>query len=439
MNDLKQQAVRVVEVLKRHGHEAYFAGGCVRDMLMGRTPYDYDIATSARPQQVAQLFRKTAHVGAAFGVVLVQENSHQFEVATFRTERGYSDGRHPDVVEFSDAQGDVSRRDFTINAILYDPIEDRKLDYVGGEDDIAARLVRAVGDPLRRFGEDYLRMLRAVRIAAMLDFGIEGDTLAAIRKSAHLIEKVSNERIGIELMRIFGGPDPAEGLRLLSETGLLAHVLPEVEAMKGVEQPENYHPEGDVFRHTLLALEHLKQPKSPEFALAVLLHDVGKPPAFTEDDRIRFPSHEKEGAEIAAAIARRLRLSNEQKNYIGHLVKDHMKFMMVRQMKESTLKRFLRDPYFRDLLELHRLDCLASNGVLDAWEYCRQKQEELAPEEIAPPPIFTGHDLIEMGYEPGPAFKEMLDRIENAQLDGEISTNEEARELVLREFPLTQR
>jgi len=435
MSSLRQKAVRIVAVLKEHGYEAYFAGGCVRDMIMGRTPDDYDIATSARPEEVAGLFPKTVFVGEQFGVVRVVEDSHHFEVATFRTERGYTDGRHPDVVEFSDARGDVHRRDFTINAILYDPIDGTKLDYVGGEKDIAARLVRAVGDPKQRFGDDYLRMLRAVRFAARFGFSIESATLEAIRGVAHRIQKVSNERIGIELLKIFGGPNPGTGLRLLSDTGLLRHVLPEVEDMKGVEQPENYHPEGDVYRHTLLCMEHMKQPRSPEFALAVLLHDVGKPPTFTRDDRIRFPSHEKIGAEIAGRIARRLRLSNEQTNYIKRLVKSHMKFMAVREMKESTLKRFLRDPDFEDILELHRLDCAASNGVFDAWEYCRQKQEELAAEEIAPPPLFTGHDLIDLGYQPGPAFKRILTRLEDAQLEGEISTKEEAEKLVLREFP----
>jgi poly(A) polymerase len=437
MADLKKKAVEIVRTLREKGHQALFAGGCVRDMLMNREPADYDIATDARPEEVAAIFPITFEVGAQFGVVLVVKDSHAFEVATFRAEKEYADHRHPDVVEFADAEADVRRRDFTINAMLYDPIEDKLLDLMGGRDDIAARLICTVGDPNDRLTEDYLRMARAVRFAARFDYTIEDSTLEAIRKNAHKINDVSNERIGAEILKIFGGPNPHIGLQLLSDTNLLRYILPEVEAMKGVEQPKNFHPEGDVFRHTLLALEVMREARSPEFALAVLLHDVGKPPTFTRTDRIRFSEHDKVGAELAGAIGRRLRLSNDQIGYINHLVKTHMRFLAVREMRQSTLRKFLRDPVFDDVLELHRLDCLSSHQNLEALEFCKEKLEELGEERLAPPRLLTGKQLIELGYEPGPLFKEILSRVEDAQLEDRLHTTEEAIQFVLSEF--TQR
>jgi len=435
MSDLEQEAVEIVATLKRHGYEAVFAGGCVRDKLMGREPVDYDIATSARPDEVTAIFPKTVEVGAEFGVVRVIIDRHVFEVATFRTERGYTDHRHPDVVQYADARGDVMRRDFTVNAMLYDPIEGKVLDFVGGHKDIDAGIIRTVGDPGERLSEDYLRMIRAVRFAARFGYEIEEATLRVIRENAAKIAQVSKERIGGEVLKIFGGQNAHIGLELLSDTGLLAHILPEVEAMKGVKQPENFHPEGDVFRHALLCLQIMGEPRSPEFALAVLLHDVGKPPTFTETDRIHFSSHEKAGAEIAGRIGRRLRLPKEHVHYVQHLTKEHMKFIAVTEMRESTLKRFLRDPLFDDALELHRVDSLASHGKLGTWEFCRQKLEELGEEEIAPPRLLTGADLIELGYQPGPLFKTILSQVEDAQLEGRLRSREEAIEFVTKEFP----
>ena len=436
MDDLRSKAIEIVRTLQQHGHQAVFAGGCVRDMLMGHEPADYDIATDATPAEVTGLFAKTVAVGAAFGVVRVVADSHDFEVATFRTESGYLDHRHPEMVEFSDARNDVMRRDFTINAILYDPVAGRLMDYVGGERDIRAGIVRTVGEPADRFEEDYLRMIRAVRFAARFGYRIEEATMGAIRQRAEMIARVSRERIGQEILKIFGGPNPRAGLQLLSDTGLLAHVLPEVEAMKGVEQPANFHPEGDVFQHALLALEKMGQPRSPEFAMAVLLHDVGKPPTFQRTpDRIRFSNHTEVGAELAYQIAERLRFSNEQADYVALLVRDHMRFMNVRGMRESTLKRFLRSRHFEDLLELHRADCQASHGDLSGYDFCREKLHEFGREKIAPPRLLSGTDLIELGYEPGPLFKEILSQVEDAQLEGKIGTRDEAVRFVEERFP----
>jgi tRNA nucleotidyltransferase/poly(A) polymerase len=328
----------------------------------------------------------------------------------------------------------VRRRDFTINAMLYDPIDDKLLDLVGGRNDITARVIRTVGDANERLTEDYLRMMRAVRFAARFGYTIEPATLQAIRENARKINDVSNERIGTEILKIFGGPNPHIGLQLLSDTRLLGQILPEVEAMKGVEQPKNFHPEGDVFQHTLLSLEVMDEARSPEFALAVLLHDVGKPPTFTITDRIRFSEHDKVGEELAGGIGRRLRLSNDQIEYIKHLVKSHMRFMAVREMRQSTLKRFLRDQVFDDVLELHRIDCLSSHRNLETWEFCKQKLQELGEEHIAPPRLLTGKHLIELGYEPGPLFKQMLSSVEDAQLEDRLHTTEEAIAFVLREF-----
>jgi len=436
MNDLRNKAVEIVRTLQQHGYQTVFAGGCVRDMLMGHEPADYDIATDATPAEVMALFAKTVPVGASFGVVRVVVDSHDFEVATFRTESGYLDHRHPDVVEFSDARNDAMRRDFTINAILYDPITERLQDYVGGERDIRARVVRTVGEPADRFEEDYLRMIRAVRFAGRFAYRIEDATLRAIRERAGMITHVSRERIGQELLKIFGGPNPRAGLQLLSDTALLPHVLPEVEAMKGVEQPANFHPEGDVFQHTLLSLEMMGHARSPEFAMAVLLHDVGKPPTFDRTpERIRFNNHTEAGAELVQRIAERVRFSNEQADYIATLVRDHMRFMNLRDMRESTLKRFLRSRHFEDLLELHRVDCLASHGDLSAYEFCREKLHEFGREKIAPPKLLTGTDLIELGYAPGPLFKEILAHVEDAQLEGRIASRDEAVRFVEERFP----
>ncbi len=419
-------AGRIASRLADAGHRALIAGGAVRDHLLGREPHDVDVATSAHPDQVLGLFEGSRYVGEAFGVVLVPEGGEQVEVATFRTEGPYLDGRHPSRVEFGTMEEDVRRRDFTVNGLLWDPVEDALHDLVGGRDDLDHRVLRAIGDPEHRFGEDHLRLLRAVRLAAQLDFRIEDDTRAAVERLAPLVTRVAAERIRDELLRMVTGPAPRRALELMKETGLLAVILPEIAVMDGVEQPPQFHPEGDVLEHTLLLFDHLDGP-SPELALGALLHDVGKPPTFEEGpDRIRFPSHAKVGAEMAREIARRLRLSNDSALRVVGLVENHMRFLDVQRMKISTLKRFLRLPHFDEHLALHRADCLASNGRLDNWQYASEKREEFGEEELQPPRLVDGRDLMQLGWEAGPALGRELRRLEEMQLEGEIRTREEA-------------
>ena len=432
---LRRSTEQIVRVLRDAGHEAYFAGGCVRDMAMGLEPHDYDIATSARPEQVVALFDRTAQVGAAFGVVLVHTEAGDFETATFRADASSSDGRHPDDVTFCSAREDVLRRDFTINGMLYDPVEDRILDWVGGQEDIERRIVRCIGDPEERFEEDKLRLLRAVRFAARLDYAIEPRTYEALCRAAPRLIEVSAERIRDELARILTGPNAGRAVRILHDTGLLAVILPEAEAMAGVEQPPQFHPEGDVLEHTCIMLDHIRDP-SPELAVAILLHDVGKPQTMTVQERIRFDEHDRVGEEMARDICRRFRFSNAETDQILSLVGNHMRFMAVKQMKLSTLKRLLALTRFDEHLELHRLDCLASHGKLDNYEFLLHKREEIGEEEIAPPPLLTGADLIARGYAPGPRFGEILRALREEQLEGNVASREEAEAWLERTFPL---
>ena len=427
-------ARHIVRELKSSGHQAYFVGGCVRDLLLGGEPKDYDVATDARPDQITALFPKAELVGAHFGVVLVHNSGAHVEVATFRSDHAYEDGRHPVDVEFeTDPHQDVLRRDFTINALLLDPDSNEVLDFVGGLADLRNRLVRAIGDPETRFREDHLRLLRAVRFAARLNYQIEAETLAAIRRLHGLILRVSAERIRDELVRILTDGGARYGFELLDDTGLLSDILPEVAAMKGVAQPPDYHPEGDVWTHTLLMLEQLRHP-SATLALGVLLHDVGKPPTFRVADRIRFDGHVEKGVEMAETILGRLRFSGDQIRQVTALVANHMRFKDAPQMKVSTLKRFLRLENFREHLELHRLDCISSHGHLDNYELVKQKMQELPEEEIRPKPLITGTDLIAAGYQPGPAFARILAAVEDAQLESRIQTREDAMALVRERF-----
>ena len=424
----------MVRRLVEAGHQALFAGGCVRDMLRGEKPHDYDVATDATPQEVEGLFERTVTVGSRFGVVVVVVGEHQFEVATFRSDEGYSDGRHPDAVHFADARADALRRDFTINGLFYDPLADELIDYVGGQQDIAGEIIRAIGSAEERFAEDALRLLRAVRFAARFGYRLEESTEAALRKQVGEVGRVSSERVRDELCRILTGPNRGEALRLLHATGLLRVVLPEVEEMAGCEQPEAFHPEGDVLTHTRLALDALERP-TPTLAFGVLLHDVGKPPTRREDDRVRFDLHDKVGAQAAKEICTRLRFPTADTETIVDLVAQHMKFMAVREMRESTLKRLLRSPHIQAHLELHRVDCLASHGDLTNYYFCTHKLASLEDEEIRPPRLLTGDDLIDLGYTPGPIFSKILERVEDAQLETEIATREDALALVRREFP----
>jgi putative nucleotidyltransferase with HDIG domain len=427
-------ARQIAAKLKASGHQAYFVGGCVRDMLLGASPKDYDIATAARPEEVTALFPDSDLVGAHFGVVLVRDSGAQVEVATFRSDHAYVDGRHPLSVEFeTDPRQDVLRRDFTINALLLDSASDEILDFVGGREDLRNRLVRAIGDPEIRFHEDHLRLLRAVRFAARLDYQIEAGTLRAIQRLHHLILKVSAERLRDELIRILTEGGARRGFELLDETGLLADILPEVAAMKGVAQPPEYHPEGDVWIHTLLLLEKLENP-SATLAMGALLHDVGKPPTFRVAERIRFDGHVEKGVEMATAIMNRLHFSSDQIRQVTALIANHMRFKDVPQMKESTLKRFLRVEKFGEHLELHRLDCLSSHGHLEHYEQLRQKWAQMPASELKPQPLITGQDLIAAGYQPGPAFARILAAVEDEQLESRIRTREEAMALVRAKF-----
>ena len=428
-------AHRVVSELRAAGHQAFLVGGCVRDLLLGLAPKDFDVATDARPDRIMDLFPRSGQVGAHFGVVLVRDDFAQVEVATFRSDLDYTDGRRPDGVHFeSDPRRDVLRRDFTINGLLMDPLTGEVLDLVGGRKDLENRLVRAIGDPGERFREDHLRLLRAVRFAARLGFRIEATTFEAIRRHHALIARVSAERIRDELVRILTEGGPRYGFELLDATGLLAVLLPEVAGMKGVAQPPQYHPEGDVWVHTLLLLNNLDHP-TPTLALGALLHDVGKPPTFRVDGRIRFDGHVEEGVKLAHRILTRLRFSRDEIEHVEALVANHMKFKDVPRMKESTLKRFLRQPGFEEHLELHRLDCLASHGDLESYQTVRRKLAECPEEHLRPARLLTGADLIAAGYHPGPRFSEMLTSAEDAQLEGLIHTTEDALALVRERFP----
>jgi len=427
-------ARHVVGKLKSSGHQAYFVGGCVRDLLLGGHPKDYDVATDARPDQITALFPNSGLVGAHFGVVLVRNGDAQVEVATFRSDHAYVDGRHPAGVDFeTDPRQDVLRRDFTINALLLDPDRNEVLDFVNGRDDLRDRIVRAIGNPEARFREDHLRMLRAVRFAARLDYRIDPETFAAMRRLSGLIQAVSAERVRDELVRILTEGGARRGFELLDETGLLSEILPEVAAMKGVAQPPEYHPEGDVWTHTLMLLEHLRNP-SPTLALGALLHDVGKPPTFRLADRIRFDGHVEKGVEMATNILARLRFSNDEIRQVAVLVANHMRFKDAPQMKVSTLKRFLRLENFPEHLELHRLDCVSSHGHLENYQLVRRKMEELPQEQLKPQPLITGDDLIAAGYRPGPAFARILAAVEDAQLESKIISREDALAMVHAQF-----
>ena len=435
---MEKAARKVIARLRENGHIAYFAGGCVRDMVRGITPKDYDIVTDARPEAVQTLFARTFAVGAHFGVIIVLEDSFQFEVATFRSDEAYIDGRHPSAVHFSSPEEDAKRRDFTINGMFYDPVAEQVIDLVGGQADIAAKLVRAIGEPAKRFTEDRLRMLRAVRFATVLDYQIDNQTWEALVANATSINQISAERIRDELMRIFLSPNRVRGWDLLDSSGLMPVILPELEAMKGVLQPEQFHPEGDVFVHTRLMLQLLPEEVSVPLVLAVLFHDVAKPVTATVDKtgRIRFNEHDRIGAQMTEAIMRRLRFSGAEIDATIEMVRQHMVFKDAPNMRVAKLKRFMARPTFEDELELHRVDCESSHRILDNYEFLLRKREEFANEPIIPPPLVRGDDLIALGLKPGPKFGEILEAVETRQLEGTLRTRDEALEWVKREYSL---
>jgi poly(A) polymerase len=455
-----EASLHIVETLRAGGYEAYLAGGCVRDLLLGHTPVDYDVATSATPDVVLEMFPRTFAVGAHFGVVLVASEAGSgceqgsvaercvTEVATFRSDGAYSDGRHPDQVRYTKAaREDVRRRDFTVNGLLLDPtnlvhspnstlaVREGLLDYVGGLADLDAGVIRAIGDPRRRFEEDQLRLLRAVRFAARFGFALETQTAAAIRAFAHRIHAVSRERVRDELTKMLTEGHARRAFELLDETGLLVQVLPEIAKMKGVAQPPQFHPEGDVWIHTLLLLDQLPPGCEPTLAWGALLHDAGKPPTFrVAPDRIRFDGHVEIGVAMGAEICRRFRFSNDDTRQILALIENHMRFADAPRMKASTLKRFFRLENFPEHLALHRMDCLAAHANLDIYNFVRAAYEAMPEETVRPAPLVTGRELIAAGYTPGPKFKDMLQAIEDAQLEGAIVTRDEALALVRERF-----
>ncbi len=424
---MRDEAISIVRRLREAGHTAYFAGGCVRDMVRGVEPHDYDIATSATPDDVQRLFAKTVPVGAQFGVVLVLEGEHQFEVATFRSDEVYLDGRRPTGVKFSSPEQDARRRDFTVNGLFYDPLTGDIIDFVSGRADIERKIVRCIGDARQRFTEDKLRLLRCVRFASSLGYDIEPATFAAVRELAGQINAVSAERIRDELMKILTRPNAGRGLEMLDATELLPEMLPEIAAMKGVEQPAEFHPEGDVFTHTRLMLDALPVNPSHVLVLAVLLHDVGKPPTFARaPDRIRFNEHDRIGAEMTAQILQRLRFPNDTIAKVVLCVAEHMRFQFVKEMRPAKLKRILARETFPDELELHRIDCASSHRNQENYEFLKTKVAELPREVLKPAPLLTGHDLLALGLTPGPLVGQILREAEEAQLEERLRSREEA-------------
>ena len=433
------EALKIVDKLRSKGHKAFFVGGCVRDSLLGFKPKEIDITTSANPDEVQRMFLRTVPIGESFGVVLVLGGEHQFEVATFRTESKYEDGRHPEHVKYSESEKeDVLRRDFTINGLLYDPLEKELFDYTEGVSDLNSGIIKTIGDPAERFTEDKLRMIRAIRFAARFGFGIEEKTYSAIKQMAKEITNISVERIRDEIVKIISQKNPGDGLKMLEESGLLKHILPEAQEMVGVPQPPEFHPEGDVFVHTCLVLDKLYENTggvySGELAMGALLHDIGKPPTFEELDRIRFNGHDRVGAKMAQSVCKRLRFSKKQTEIISDIVRDHLKFKDAFNMRESTLKRFMGQPRFHEHLEMHLADCMASHGMTKVYYFLKEKLLEYSEEDIKPEPLLNGKDLISMGYIPGPLFTKILNAVEEGQLEGNISTKNEAMEFVSGSF-----
>ena len=453
----KAVAKEIVERLQQAGFNAFWVGGCVRDFLLGREPQDYDIATDARPEQVEKLFNRTLAIGRKFGVMIVVEAKHQFQVATFRAEADYQDGRRPTKVVFASAEADAQRRDFTVNGLFYDPVAEKLHDWVGGEKDLRAKIIRTIGPPEERFAEDHLRLLRAVRFAARLDFEIEPQTFAAVKMLAPKIKLISAERIRDELIKLFAPPplgvppsggardlpseppeggtpnrsQAARGLVLLRDSGLLPHVLTEFTATIACEQSPDFHPEGTVFEHVRLMLEKLPPDAHPSLPWAVILHDIGKPATAERDaatGKIHFYEHEKIGAAMAERILQRLRFPKKQIEEIVACVRQHMQFKDVKQMRKATLRRLLMRETFTLELELHRLDCLGSHGNLELYDFLVEQAAELKKKPAIRPPLLTGNDLIKLGMTPGPAMGALLNEIREQQLQDELRTPAQARQ-----------
>lgn len=429
MPDLKTAAQTTAMRLIDAGHTTYFAGGCVRDTLLGIEPKDYDIATSATPAEVQNLFPKSNAIGAHFGVILVKANGFPFEIATFRHDGSYKDGRHPESVTFTTPEDDASRRDFTVNGLFQNPQNGEIIDFVDGQQDLRAQSLKAIGNPTERFQEDALRLMRAIRFASTLGFQIEPATWSAICENSDLLAKISAERIRDEFTTIITSKHRARGFDLLTESGLMKHIVPEVYDLIGCEQPPQWHPEGDVYTHTRIMFDMLADEPSAELALAVLLHDIGKPATYSydqADDRIRFNGHDRVGTEMADTILHRLKYSNHTIDEVCAMVANHMNFMNVQHMRTAKVKRFMARPTYGDEMELHRVDCASSNGFTDNYEFLRAKEQQFAAEPLIPPQLITGKDLIELGLSPGPQFTEILNTIQTEQLEGRLTNKEEA-------------
>jgi tRNA nucleotidyltransferase/poly(A) polymerase len=438
LKTMRQSAEYLARRLQEAGFTAYFAGGCVRDELRGVPPSDYDIATSATPAQVQRLFPKSHAVGAHFGVVVVREGTDDFEIATFRTDGSYGDGRRPDRVEFSTPEHDAQRRDFTVNGMFLDPVSGAIIDFVGGQEDLRTRRLRAIGDPVARFREDHLRLMRAVRFATVLGYELDPATWQAVIENASSITRISIERVRDEFVKILLHPHRVQGFDLLAESRLLFHILPEMEALQGCTQPPEFHPEGDVWTHTRLMLSLLPETVSLSLVLSVLLHDIGKPATWSCDPaegRIRFNGHDKVGADMTEAILRRLRFSNDVIGATVAAVSNHMKFMHIQDMRTARLKRWMAAPTFPDELALHRVDCLSSNGFTENYEFVLAKQREFAAAPVIPPRLLNGNDLLTLGYPPGQDLGKILTAVQDAQLDGTVATREDAVAWVRAHFP----
>lgn len=434
---MEAHARAVVERLQNAGFTAFYAGGCVRDALLGIPPKDFDIATSARPEEVQRLFPRNVAIGAHFGVISVLEGGYDFQVATFRCDEAYIDGRHPTGVTFSTPQMDAERRDFTVNGMFFDPVREEIIDYVHGREDLKAGLLRAIGDPAARFREDRLRLLRAVRFAATFGFEIDASTWQAIQANAAEIHVVSAERIREELVRTFTSAGRVRGFDLLDASGLMAQILPEIAALKGCEQPPQFHPEGDVYVHTRIMLGLLPPQTSVPLVFSVLFHDIGKPATYSLDPaegRIRFSGHDKVGAEMTIHLMEKLRFSREEIEATAQAVANHMVFKDVQSMRVARLKRFMANPHFEDELELHRVDCASSHGMLDNYDFLRQKREEFAREPLIPPPLVSGRDVIALGWKPGPKIGEILEAVQTRQLEGTLASREDALAWLKDEF-----
>lgn len=431
----QQAAVAIIKHLRANGFQALMAGGSVRDMLLGHDDTgDIDIATSARPNEIQRLFSNVVPVGEHFGVMIVVECGIAFEVATFRADIGGADGRHPESVVFTDARNDALRRDFTINGMFYDPVTEQLLDFVGGREDLSKGVIRAIGEPSQRFAEDYLRLLRAIRFSARFSFPIEQTTWDAITVYHEGLKKISAERVFAELDRMMSGPNPDQALVLLKDSGLLKETLPEVAALIGVAQPPEFHPEGDVFEHTVKALSFLTN-QSRVLGWSALLHDIGKPPTFQVRDRIRFNNHHRVGAAMASKALRRLKAPRALIDQVYACIDNHMNFMNVQKMKLSTLKRFLARPTLQDELELHRVDCLASHGDLANYSFLKEQLAYHGEERIAPPAYLRGKDLVHLGYKPGPRFGVILKEAYDLQLEEKLKSSEEAIQWVRANHP----